>query len=173
MQIHAWFTKSSSYSNPWAPNPTLYPFLELEAGSVLPSLNFPQLDCVRPSRGFHPVTWERINPFGYLKLNYGQKKGWESNCQFNSWPLKVRNHLELLVCKWCATYCWKALDKGYNFVLNLISIEGFQKKLWASKVVGVSILRISRLPKTWEFRDKKTIKGKVVASPKSGLWWVL
>jgi hypothetical protein len=27
---------------------------------VLPSLNFPQLDFVRPSSGFHPVTWERV-----------------------------------------------------------------------------------------------------------------
>jgi hypothetical protein len=32
----------------------------LEAGSVLPSLNFPQLDFVKPSSGFHPVTWERV-----------------------------------------------------------------------------------------------------------------
>jgi hypothetical protein len=49
--------------NPWAPNSTLYPFLELEAGSVPPSLNFPQLDFVKPSSGFHPVTWERVtNP---------------------------------------------------------------------------------------------------------------
>ncbi len=25
-----------------------------------PSLNFPQLDLVKPSSGFHPVTWERV-----------------------------------------------------------------------------------------------------------------
>ncbi len=25
-----------------------------------PSLNFPQLDFVEPSSGFHPVTWERV-----------------------------------------------------------------------------------------------------------------
>ncbi len=25
-----------------------------------PSLNFPQLDFVKPSSGFHPVTWERV-----------------------------------------------------------------------------------------------------------------
>jgi hypothetical protein len=25
-----------------------------------PSLNFPQLDFVEPSTGFHPVTWERV-----------------------------------------------------------------------------------------------------------------
>jgi hypothetical protein len=60
MQIQTWSTKPSSYSNPWAPNSTLYPFLELEAGSVPPSLNFSQLDFVEPSSGFHPVTWERI-----------------------------------------------------------------------------------------------------------------
>jgi hypothetical protein len=56
MQIQAWSTNPSSYSNPWAPNSTLYPFLELEAGNVPPSLNFPQLDFVEPSSGFHPVT---------------------------------------------------------------------------------------------------------------------
>jgi hypothetical protein len=26
-----------------------------------PSLNFPQLDFVKPSSGFHPVTWERVS----------------------------------------------------------------------------------------------------------------
>jgi hypothetical protein len=36
----------------------------LEAGSVPPSLNFPQLDFVEPSSGFHPVTWERVNKEG-------------------------------------------------------------------------------------------------------------
>jgi hypothetical protein len=25
-----------------------------------PSLNFPQLDFMRPLSGFHPVTWERV-----------------------------------------------------------------------------------------------------------------
>ncbi len=28
---------------------------------MLTSLNFPQLDFVKPSSGFHPVTWERVN----------------------------------------------------------------------------------------------------------------
>ncbi len=26
-----------------------------------PSLNFPQLDFVKPSSGFHTVTWERVS----------------------------------------------------------------------------------------------------------------
>jgi hypothetical protein len=32
---------------------------------------------------------------------------------------------------WRATYCWKAIDEGYNFVLDLISIGGLHAKLWA------------------------------------------
>jgi hypothetical protein len=38
----------------------------LEAGSVPPSLNFPQLDFVKPSSGFHLVTWERVKVQGVV-----------------------------------------------------------------------------------------------------------
>jgi hypothetical protein len=109
-------------------------------------------------------------------------RGWESNCQFDSRPLKVRNCPDFLVCRWRATYRWKALNEGYNFTWNLISIRGLQTKLWAPK---------SREFQLWEFWDlgvpgqnatwmlvpwpgtKYTIRGKVVASPKFGSWWVL
>jgi hypothetical protein len=47
--------------------------------------------------------------------NYGQKKGRESNWQFDSRPLKVGNCPNFLACRWRAIYCWKVLDKGYNF----------------------------------------------------------
>jgi hypothetical protein len=36
-------------------------------------------------------------------------------------------------------------EKGYNFALDLTSIEGLHTKLWDSKVAGIPILRISRL----------------------------
>jgi hypothetical protein len=78
--------------------------------------------------------------------SYGEKKGWESNWQFNSRPLKVKSCLDFLVCKWCSTYCWKAFDEGYNFAWHLISIEGLHTKLWAPKVMGVPTSRISELP---------------------------
>jgi len=56
------------------------------------------------------------------------------------------------VCKWRAIYCWKALDEGYNFALNLISIKGLNTKLQASKFVKFPILGVSGLllesPKT-------------------------
>jgi hypothetical protein len=37
-----------------------------------------------------------------LNTSYGQRKGWESKCQFDSQPLKVGNRLDLRACKWCA-----------------------------------------------------------------------
>jgi hypothetical protein len=72
--------------------------------------------------------------FRYLNISYGQKKGQELNCQFDSRPLKVRNRLDLLVCKWHATYHWKSPDEGSNFVSNFTSIGRMHKKLWVSKV---------------------------------------
>ncbi len=70
----------------------------------------------------------------------------QQNCQFDSRPLEVKNRLDLLVFMWRARYLLKALDKGYNFALDLISIEGLHKKLWASKVAEVPILRILGFP---------------------------
>jgi hypothetical protein len=63
------------------------------------------------------------------------------------------------------TYHWKAIDEGYNFVLDLISIKGLHKKLWASKVVGVCISRISGLPirESW---DKMTFDARPMAKHK-------
>jgi len=78
-------------------------------------------------------------------INYGQKKGRESNCQFDSRPLKVKNRLNFLTCRWHAKYYWKVLDKGYNFFSNLTSIWDLHTKLWASKVAGIPISGISGL----------------------------
>jgi hypothetical protein len=40
----------------------------------------------------------------------------------------------------------KALDDGYNFASDLISIRGLHAKLWAFKVVGIRVVGISGLP---------------------------
>jgi len=122
------------------------------------------------------------HPFEYLKnISYGQKKGRESNGQFDSRPLKVKNRPNFLAFRLHGTYLWKTLDVGYNFASNIISIGGLHTKLCTFKVVRVSIPRISRL--TFESpetkchlgagpvtRQKNTIRGKVVASPKFEPW---
>jgi len=78
--------------------------------------------------------------------SYGQKKGRESNWQFDSRPLKFGNRPDLLRCKWRVTYHWKALNDSYNFVSDLISIRGLHRKLWAPKVSKIPTLAISRFP---------------------------
>jgi hypothetical protein len=95
---------------------------------------------------------DSYDPFAYLNTSYGQKKGWDSNCQFDSRPLKVKNRPDLLMCRWHAIYRWKFFDEGYNFVFDVNSIEDLHNKLWASKVATILI---SKFP-TWESWDKMT-----------------
>ncbi len=75
----------------------------------------------------------------------------------------------------------ESFNKGYNFALDLISIGNLHRELWAPKVVGVPSLGISGFPLGTKCHldvglmegKKYDIRGKVVASPKFGLWWVL
>jgi hypothetical protein len=92
------------------------------------------------------LKWARITHLDICSTSYGQKKGRESNWQFDSRPLKVGNRPNFLVCKQRATYRWKDLDKGYNFALDLITIEGLHKKLCAFKVAKVLVVAISGFP---------------------------
>jgi len=116
--------------------------------------------------------------------SYGQKKGQKSNWQFDSQPLKIKNCLDFLARRWRAIYHWKALDEEYNFSWDLISIGGLHAKLRGPKVTEVLILGIlnSHLEvpgqnAIWMWASwrstKYTIRGKVMASPKSKLWWIL
>jgi hypothetical protein len=114
-------------------------------------------------RGQNPLDWgviyiiRKLLKHRYLKCvrmthldiwntSCGPKKGRESNWQFDSWPLKVKNRPSFLSCRWRVTYRWKALNKGYYFTLHLISIGGLHTKVWPSKVTRVPTLGISRLP---------------------------
>jgi hypothetical protein len=85
-------------------------------------------------------------PFEHLNTNYGQKKGQESNWQFDSRPLKVGNRPDLLVFRWRARYHWKTLNRGYNFALDLIAIKGLHMKLCALKVARIPVVGILGLP---------------------------
>jgi hypothetical protein len=92
------------------------------------------------------LNWACIAHLDIWNTSYAQKKGRESNYQFDSRPLKVGNRPNFLACRQLATYRWKALDEGYNFALDLITIGGLNKKLCALKVVGVSSMGILGLP---------------------------
>ncbi len=81
--------------------------------------------------------WPRMNHLDICSSSYGQKKGRESNWQFDSRPLKVGNRPESDVCRRSATWRWKVLKESDKIALKLIPIRGLSKKLWMPKVPGV------------------------------------
>jgi hypothetical protein len=85
------------------------------------------------------LKWARIVHLDIWNTNYGQKKGWKSNWQFDSRPLKVKNRSDLFICRWRVTYHWKTLNEGYNFALDFISIGSVFAKLWRPKVARIPI----------------------------------
>jgi hypothetical protein len=86
--------------------------------------------------------WACMSHLDIRSTSYDEKKVWESNWQFDSRPLKVRNRPDPGVCRWSAIDRWKALDKGYNFALDLIAIRGLYRKLCALKVAKVLAIGI-------------------------------
>ncbi len=87
--------------------------------------------------------WPRMSHLNICSTSYGQKKGQESNCQFDSRPQKVGNWPDPGVCKWSATHCWKALEESYKFSSNIIPIRGLSWELWVPKVPRVQTRTIS------------------------------
>jgi hypothetical protein len=92
------------------------------------------------------LKWVHMTHLDTSNTSYGQKKGRESNCQFDSRPLKVENRPDFFTWRWRATYRWKVLDEGYNFASDPISIKGLHTKLWPLKIAGDPTLRTSGLP---------------------------
>jgi hypothetical protein len=92
------------------------------------------------------LKWVGIAHLDIWNASYDQKKGRESNCQFDSRPQNVGNRLDLLSCRGRATYPWKTLDESYNFSLDRIAIRSLIAKLWGSKVARVPFDAISGLP---------------------------
>jgi hypothetical protein len=73
--------------------------------------------------------WPYLSHLDICNTSYGQKKGRESNWQFDSRPLKVGNRPHPDACRWSGAHRWKALDESYNFALNLVPIWGLSKEL--------------------------------------------
>jgi len=130
------------------------------------------------------LKWACMTHLDIWNKSYGQKKGQESNWQFDFQTLKVWNRPDFVACRWRATCRWKALNESYNFASDLISIWGLHAKLWAPKITGVPTLAILGLPLgSFETkchsdvglmeRHKIYYKGEDGGFPKSGPRWVL
>jgi hypothetical protein len=67
--------------------------------------------------------WSRIGHLDICRSSYGQKKGRESNWQFDSRPQNVGNRPLPNVRIESAIRRWKDDDEGYKFGLDLVAIR--------------------------------------------------
>jgi hypothetical protein len=89
--------------------------------------------------------WPCIAHLDICSPSYEQKKGRDSNCQFDSRPQKVKNRPLPDVALKSATWLWKALNESYNFGLGIVPIWIWGEELWPSKVPGLQPWTISGL----------------------------
>jgi hypothetical protein len=103
--------------------------------------------------------WPRIGHLDIFSSSYGQKKGRESNWQFDSRPLKVRNRPLPDLRIESAIRRWKDLDAGYKFGLDLVAIRRRSRELWAPKVSRLHPrqFRDNFGTPTWESWEKVTL----------------
>ncbi len=122
--------------------------------------------------------WPRIGHLDICSSSYGQKKGRESNWQFDSWPLKVGNRPLPDLRIESAIRRWKDLDKGYKFGSDLVAIRLRSRELWAPKVPGLhpGQFRDNFGTPTWESWEKEpfgcSLNGASQKILYGGRWWL-
>jgi hypothetical protein len=122
--------------------------------------------------------WPCIGHLDICSPTYGQKKGRESNWQFDSRPLKVGNRPLLDLRIESARCRWKDLDEGYNFGSNLVAIRLHSRELWALKVPGLQPgqFRDNFGTSTWESQEKeplgRSLGGVAQRILYGGRWWL-
>jgi len=122
--------------------------------------------------------WPRIGHLDICSPSYGQKKGRESNWQFDSRPLKVGNRPLPDLRIESARFRWKDLDEGYNFGLNLVAIRLGSRELWAPKVSGLQLghFQDNFGTPTWESREKELFGCSLNRALQrilcGGRWWL-
>jgi hypothetical protein len=105
------------------------------------------------------VKCARMTHLDIRNTSYAKKKGRESNWQFQIWfpTTKSQESTRPPCVQVVCNTLWKALDKSYNFALDLILIKGLSVELWLHKVMGVPTLVVLGLsfgsPKTKSHLD--------------------
>ncbi len=98
------------------------------------SLHLNALDVIEKVLKCRCPKWPCMSHLDICSPSYGQKKGRESNWQFDFRPLKVGNRPVRNMRSGSATWRWKALFKGYKFGLDLVPIGGRGEELRSPKV---------------------------------------
>jgi hypothetical protein len=112
--------------------------------------------------------WACKNDLEICSTSYVKRKGRESNWQFDSQPLKIKNQLDPGVCRWSATHRWKALDRATSLLRPYPNQRSEQRVMTPQS--GKSPNRDS-FETPWESQDKKSFGCRcsieVQRSPKS------
>jgi len=122
--------------------------------------------------------WPRIGHLDICRASYGQKKGRESNWQFDSRALKVRNRPLPDVRIESAIRRWKDLDESYKFDSDLVAIRPGSRELWPPKVPRLhpGQFRDNFGTPTWESREKEpfgcSLGGVSQRILYGGRWWL-
>jgi hypothetical protein len=98
------------------------------------------------------LKWARMTHLDTSNVSYGQKKGRESNWQFDSRPLKVGNRIDFVTCRWCETYRWKSLKRAIT-LLQTSSQSEVCTQSYGPQNRGSSNFGNLETP-IWESRDK-------------------
>jgi len=123
------------------------------------------------------------DPFGHLKHKLWPKERSGVKLEFDSRPLKVKNHPDFFACKQRVTYRWKSLTRVTTLLQSSSWLVCRQiygpPNSWKSQLREFwdSHLGVPRQNAIWMLVPWPTIeyikKGKMVASPKFGPWWIL
>jgi hypothetical protein len=127
--------------------------------------------------------WSRMSHLDICSMSYGRKKGRESNWQFDSRPLKVRNRPDPGVCRWSVIHIGKfsrrattLLQTSSQSKVGTRSYECPKSRESKPGQFQDSTLGVPRKSAIWmqvrRWDAENTIWGKVVASPKFRPWWV-
>jgi hypothetical protein len=130
---------------------------------------------------FRCPKWPCMSHLDIYSPSYGQKKGRESNWQFDSQPLKVGNRPDPDVRWGSTTWSWKALKErlvqnSSRSEVGVRSYDGPKSRESKPGQFRDSTLGVLGQITTWAWAQwsnrKNIIWGKVVASPESRPWWV-
>jgi hypothetical protein len=116
------------------------------------TLHWGVLDIIENALKCRCPKWPRMSHLDISSPSYGQKKGRQSNWQFDSRPQKVKNRPDSDMRWGSATWRWKALEKSYQIGSDLVLIRDRGEKLRWPKVPGVQTGTVSGL----HFRSLET-----------------
>jgi len=146
-QPHFWKNVRMSLKLPkWGlGSPSRFPKLQNSiAGVKTPRIDWGVLHDIGKLMKCRCRKWPCMIHLDICSTSYG-KKDRESNQQFDSQPLKIRNQFDPCVWRWNVTHHWKDLNMSYKFSLDFIPIRGLSKELWTHKVPGVQTGTVSGL----------------------------